>query len=399
MQSEPTLKKNKSGYYEVRWSEKLDNGEWRTRSISARTTDLQEARDFLKGWNLAQRQTTPKADPIFRDLADTYLKAGSSRITTPGQKCNMKWLNQHFGELTAPEIDAKVVADYTDARMTGAIGKSTAKASTVYKELTTLRTVLKYAAKVKLIPLDAVPHVDKPVRGQPRDIWLDEHEEAEFLVLAEQTSLGKPRMSRIHRFVHIALATGARREAIETLRWDHVDLQTGTIDYAKTDGRMTKKRRVAVPISDRLMPVLKQAHAERKNDWVLDSGGDIWPVFDSLIRGTKFEHIRPHDLRRTCATLMARAGVPLWEIAGVLGDSIEVVQRHYLHHAPGHLRSAVNRSIASNGAGSSPLLNSKVNSVEAGAATAANAADPVFTAEMPVQFVGYSIPLECAKAA
>lgn len=345
MQSEPTIRKNKSGYYEVRWSEKLENGDWRTRSISTRTTDLQEAEDFLKGWKLAQRQTATKADPTFKELAATYMKAGSARITTPGQRQNIKWLNEYLGDLTVPEIDAAVVAGYTEARATGELGTCPAKSSTIYKELTTLRTVLRYAEKTRAIPQGSAPHVDKPVRGQPREVWLDENEEVEFLALAASTSQGKKRMTRLHRFVYLALDTGARREAIESLRWDHVDLDAGLIHYARTDNRLTKKRRVAVPISERLMPILKKAHAEKTTDWVLDSAGDISIQFNRMVKGTKFEHIHPHDLRRTCGTLMARAGVPLWEICGVLGDSMEVATRHYLHHAPGHLRSAVNRKV------------------------------------------------------
>jgi hypothetical protein len=38
---------------------------------------------------------------------------------------------------------------------------------------------------------------------------------------------------------------------------------------------------------------------------------------------------------------MALSGVPLWEIAGVLGDTVGTVTRVYAHHAPEHLRRGV----------------------------------------------------------
>lgn len=343
MQTDPTIKKNRTGYYELRWSEKQADGTWRSRSLSTRTTSLPQARDFLKGWQQAQSQVVQTQPPTIDRLGELYLKAGDARITTRGQAQNFKWLSLFFGHLTPAQITAEHIADYTDARRSGKIGRKPAANGTIFKELTTLRTILRYGVKVKMVDANDIPYVDKPVRSQPRDVWLTEKEEADFLTLATQTSNGKHRMSAIHRFVWIALNTGARREAIESLRWEHVDLVAGTIDFSKTDKRMTKKRRVAVPISDRLMPLMKQAFNEKISEWVLDSDARMDWHFGHLVKGTKFEHISPHDLRRTCGTLMARAGVPLWEICGVLGDSMEVATRHYLHHSPAHLRSAINR--------------------------------------------------------
>jgi hypothetical protein len=40
--------------------------------------------------------------------------------------------------------------------------------------------------------------------------------------------------------------------------------------------------------------------------------------------------------------LAARAGVDLFRVAGVLGDTIATVERAYAHHCPDHLRAAVN---------------------------------------------------------
>jgi integrase len=381
MYTPPFLKTNKSGYYEVRWSEKTDSGEWRSRSISTRTTDLHEAETFLEGWKLAQAQTVAQAPHTFEALAEIYLQAGSTRITTKGQVCNLKWLNQYFGAMSPPMMTAAHIAGYTSARTKGTIGRSPAKPATIFKELTTLVTVLKYAAKTKLISVDDIPHVDKPVRSQPRDVWLDETQEAEFLALAAETSQGQPRMTRVHRFVWIALSAGARREAIESLRWEHVDLARGLIDFSKTDPRMTKKRRVQVPISNRLMPVMQKAYAERVSEFVLDTDNSVWDSYHRWVLKTPYGHVTPHDLRRTCATLMARAGVPIFSICGILGDSLEIIQKHYLHHAPGHLVDAINR-------GASAVENAAENAAEGGK-----------TAPMPVRIVGQRPDKSRSKAA
>jgi hypothetical protein len=39
---------------------------------------------------------------------------------------------------------------------------------------------------------------------------------------------------------------------------------------------------------------------------------------------------------------MARRGVPLYDIAGVLGNTIAMVERVYAKHSPDRLRAAVN---------------------------------------------------------
>ena len=37
---------------------------------------------------------------------------------------------------------------------------------------------------------------------------------------------------------------------------------------------------------------------------------------------------------------MAQRGVSLWDIAGILGNSLDVVERTYAHHSPDYLREA-----------------------------------------------------------
>jgi integrase len=62
----------------------------------------------------------------------------------------------------------------------------------------------------------------------------------------------------------------------------------------------------------------------------------------SSSRAAVMRKATPHTLRHTWATLAAQAGVPLWEIAGVLGDTLATVMKTYAHHCPDHLRGAVN---------------------------------------------------------
>jgi integrase len=50
--------------------------------------------------------------------------------------------------------------------------------------------------------------------------------------------------------------------------------------------------------------------------------------------------ITPHTLRHTAATWLMQRGVPIWEAAGFLGMSPEVLQNTYGHHHPDYLQGA-----------------------------------------------------------
>lgn len=50
--------------------------------------------------------------------------------------------------------------------------------------------------------------------------------------------------------------------------------------------------------------------------------------------------IVPHTLRHTAATWLMQNGADLWEAAGILGMSVEVLERTYGHHHPDYQRAA-----------------------------------------------------------
>jgi integrase len=50
--------------------------------------------------------------------------------------------------------------------------------------------------------------------------------------------------------------------------------------------------------------------------------------------------VTPHTLRHTAATWLMQRGVAIWEAAGFLGMSPEVLQQTYGHHHPDYLHGA-----------------------------------------------------------
>lgn len=352
--SAPTLKRSDTGYWFVHWS---DGG--RSKRVSTRTKDLVAAKAFLSQWLMLETSEPKSVGKTYtiRELWSLYEKNGvRSSLTHKSVMTSWKQLERHFGDLTLAQVNEARVNAYVTARMMGK-NCAPAKTGTIRKELVYLRAALNWCAdrKRKIISTDDLPAFDLPDASPPRERWLTHAEVQKLLNAAAGMRIG-PRLSRLERFLWLALETGGRLQALKDLTWDRVDFETGVIDLDVPGRKKTSKGRAAVPMSKALRPIMERAFAERTGERVLDSTTNLWaPVqlaavraglapaayrFDDARRPTA-TGISPHTLRHTAATHMARRGVPLWLIAKVLGNSLLVVEKVYAKHAPDDLRVAV----------------------------------------------------------
>lgn len=333
----PRVEKNEFGLYEVRWTA---NG--RSKRLSARTESLSEAQRFLAGWLLEESRENGPSMTV-RKILDLYLNEHvEEQVIDQGRAIGTaRKLEECFGDLMPSDLTADRIASYKRERK--AAGR---KDGTIRRELVTLIAALNYARKQRKVSVADIPAISLPPMAPAKDLWLNESEEAAFWDIASATS--SDRLSRSHRFVAIGLETASRRRSIEKLRWEQVDLEHGLINFQSDGKRQKNKRRVPVPISDRLLPVLERAYKERTSEFVLDAPVSIQREFLRLVKSfaavnkEKAAKMTCHTMRHTWATLAARAGVDLYQIAGVLGDTLATVEKNYLHHAPEHLRSAIN---------------------------------------------------------
>lgn len=220
--------------------------------------------------------------------------------------------------------------------------------STVRRELGVLSAALRYCVRQRLLAEGDLPYIDRPPESPPREQWLTEGQTQVLLsTLADLEA--DTRMSRAYRFTVLGLATAARRNAIERLSWPLVDLQEKVVRYDRLPLPVTKKRRVCVPVPEWAMPLLQRMHDERQNQMVLDHAGSIRTTFETLMRTVSmvtgdpvYAALTRHALRHTYATQRLRSGVPIWQVAGLLGDTVETVEATYGHHATDNLRQAAN---------------------------------------------------------
>jgi integrase len=247
-----------------------------------------------------------------------------------------------------PYWTGKTLADITPSNCAAYIAERKIAPGTARRELSTLTAAQSFLKREGL--LSSVIPATLPDKPEPKDRWLTVNEAARLLNATRHG--GRETRLYLPLFVLIALYTGARKEAILSLRWPQVDLKAGRINFAVPGRARTKKRRPHLPIPDRLMPFLRRAWERRSSDvgTVLHIGGApiarIDKGFRAAVKRAKLDGVSPHTLRHTRGTWLAQAGVPMWEIAGWLGQDPETTARIYAHHHPdfmGAAKAAVDR--------------------------------------------------------
>ncbi len=347
------LARNRSGVWEIRWTESGGGtGRSRSRSYSCRTTDRDVAEQVRQVWLAAGAGVAGVASgslTTFGELARTYMQARGFR-----EKSSQGWalrpIVAAFEGLAVGSLTQGSLTKYRLDRM------KVVASGTIRRELGAFAAVMEWGRKAGVIPADLVLSVSLPPAGAARTGRLSEAEEARLWAAAEARvrDLRLPfRLRRGALFVCLALETAARESAIRGLTWDRVSSlgsAGGMIDFRDPRLAVSNKRRVPVPVSSRLAGVLGFVQAElmvakglteAERKYVLRSPGAVKGGVSALLAGVGLEWVTIHDLRRTWASLRRSWGVPLDQIAAVLGDSIEVTTKHYAHYSPDYLRSAV----------------------------------------------------------
>jgi len=326
----------------------------RKRRLSTGTADRREAESklaaFLRQREIAERPSGP-AEPANFLIAlalDLYGTLHAPNTRDPARiGYAIAPLAEFWGDLTVDAITKQTCRAYAKWR-----GKSD---GTIRRELTTLRAALNFAYQEGR--LTRVPHVELPDMPEGKDRWLT-HTEAARLLNAARTGRSDVRLY-LPLFIVLALYTGARRDAILSLRWPQVDLENRRIYFGGVGERRTAKRKVqGQPIGNRLMTFLRLArqrgtdlgyvvhlHGERIVDigggWDGDPDHRAFGSFGSACKRAGLAGVTPHTLRHTCGTWMAQRGVSLHSIGGWLGHSDARTTQLYAHHHPDHMAAAL----------------------------------------------------------
>ncbi|CAB4241223.1 XerC Integrase, partial [uncultured Caudovirales phage] len=305
----PYLELNRSGVYEIRWSEP---GQQRSRSRSTGARDLSIAQKVLANFILLGDAEVAKAAPDRPMLVmeamgdpdegseptDSYwhehvLREVNGKDT---QRFAIRKLHIHFGHMAIRDVRPKDITAFVDKRRKGTIGRPS-QDGTIARELSVLSAAIRHQLRAKRISADDTPMIELPKGGEPKDRWLTPEEADRLLDAAMEGRSSKDRLPRVYKFVVLALTTASRKTALLELRKDQIDMDRGMIRLNPHGRRQTKKRRPLVPVSSDLMPILKRIMDEAAGEFLLDHPGAIRTAFNSAVRRANLDGVTPHTLR------------------------------------------------------------------------------------------------------
>ena len=308
----------------------------RSRERSTGTANREQAEVALAEFIHARVRNSGPREPAQVLITDALADYAEER----GPETLSPWRIAAAVKGLVPFWEAKTVAEITKETCSAFVTHRDRSPGTARRELGVLRAAVNHAHRGGRLTRTVFVHL--PERPEPRDRWLTRTEAAALL----RAALREARV-RLHLplFIVIGLYTGARKEAILSLRWSQIDLTNGRIDFNPPGARRTNKRRARIPIPRKLLPHLKHARLRGTElGFVINENGarlrDIKRGFASACRRAGLIDVTPHVLRHTCATWLMQRGVPLWEAAGFLGMTRETLESVYGHHHPDFLRGA-----------------------------------------------------------
>jgi integrase len=302
---------------------KRDNGSYqvtvcyggRTYRKTSRHWTFADAKTFERAWLAKVRDAAAGRQPE-RLIADAL----------------ERWLTGHVPRLRS----ARQTRNHVRALLPYIHGRKLTEVGTVWSEIK--------EAEIDKAPA-TVNHKGRILRQITRAAWrewgwldrpaaialLPESPRERFLTLAEVEALAKACPDPVAAsYVRLAAYTGIRRGHL--LRLTRHDVQG---EFLRLDRSGKTRTLQMVPLHPKVQAIaealpLKIGDRQIREAW-------------ATAREKTGIDCRWHDLRHTCASWLAQAGVPLHTIGEFLGHSSPAVTKRYAHLLPSHLADAVRK--------------------------------------------------------
>ncbi len=350
--------------WHARWTD--TRGE--AQRASLRTTDRAVAQVRLRQLELATTDPAAYSGHTLGDALDAlFLAMATGNRETLG---SYQTKGRHLERLLDRSHElARLTRDNVSAYARARLAEG-AHPETIRKELVVLRRTLKEASDRGLWKGDTraiVPTIKS--HYHPRERWLT-RAEADGVTAALSPPQTEQRPARVASMLsqrlwfQIAIFAGLRDSEIDSLRWRHVDFGARILQAPGTKTRGAWRK---IPIGSELLAALEAAarRAEATGAGLDDAVVESWTnvrrdlgiALTTYVEGGPRRRrpkgapprplglrLSPNDLRRTFASWLVQAGVPLLVVARLLGhSSTRMVERVYGHLSDASYRDAIDK--------------------------------------------------------
>ena len=347
--------REKSGYYYAVLNYTDSLGKRKTKWISTGLTvkgNKKRAEAILMDARRNFNPEEPKVmngDILFADYMEKWLDIIKSSVAVPTfasySTTVKKIVAPYFREkeVTLKNLTAKDIQEFYLREL------ERVSASSVIHYHANIHKALKYAVKIDLIDVNPADKVERPKKDRYVGSFYDADEVNALFEAAKGSKLELP--------ILFGAFYGLRRSEAIGLKWDSIDFDQNTITIRHTvtscdlDGKRilvasdttkTKSSMRTLPLvpfmRERLLALKDEQEDNRRlcgrsyiKDYIgyvcVNEIGDlikphyVTESFPKLLKANGLRHIRYHDLRHSCASLLLANGVPMKQIQEWLGHS------------------------------------------------------------------------------
>ena len=316
-------------------------------------------RDVLSQFDYRSKLYT--TDMLFSDYVELWLKEIKIKVddvTYQHYEAEAKThIIPYFRKLGVKliDIDRQILQNYVNfkfehGRLDGTGGLS---ATTIKHHRNVINQTLNLAVVNGIIPNNPCQYVSMPQSERYNYSFFTLEEMNEFLNAIKN--------ERLYELYVVTATYGLRKSEVLGIKWDSIDFENNmlTIKHTRVEGhRVVEKDKTknqssfrSFPMSDDIVEIFKSLKADEKsnrelfgkeyikNDYVfkLENGEPYRPNYISkkhkqILKKYGFKHIRFHDLRHSCASLLNAQGFTLKDIQEWLGHSdIQTTANTYAH--------------------------------------------------------------------
>ncbi|NPU99335.1 MAG: tyrosine-type recombinase/integrase [Candidatus Omnitrophica bacterium] len=275
----------------------------------------------------------------FAGLADDYLQ-NHSRIHKKSWREDQRRLNAYL----LPAFGARRIVDISRAEVVNfhrKLGKE--KPYEANRVISLLSALFEYARKNEYIAWDCVnpARLITKFRERSRAVFMKKEDLPKlFAVLDREAN------PYFKAFIKLTLYTAARKTELLTSKWGDVDWDQKVLRLKDSKNGQPYEIR----LSESALAILRELPRQAGNDYIFPSetelGKRLWNVDKPWRRvraAAGLDHVNVHDLRRTSASWLAQAGVPLQHISGALNHKDRKTTEVYARLCDDPIRDTVNR--------------------------------------------------------